>query len=95
VTGLEGPILFTVGLFVTVAVFAAFAFLIKAELEDGRIAAADRAGEPHVLDDTVGERRAAAAERLRETPLVPDVLADVVAPDGDATADGTARPAGL
>ncbi len=93
---MEESILFTVGLIVTVAVFGAFAFLIKAELEDGRIAAADRAGRPHVLDDTVAERRAAAAERLRDVPLVPDALADAVAPDPPAPADagGAPRPAG-
>lgn len=51
------PLLFLVGLAITAAVLAAFGLLIYAEVQDGKTASAEAAGENHSLDDTVAERR--------------------------------------
>lgn len=50
-------LLFLLGLVITAAVLGAFAFLIRAELQDGRIARAEAAGLDHELDETLTEVR--------------------------------------
>jgi hypothetical protein len=55
-------LLFLLGVAVTAAVLGAFAFLIRAEIGDGRIARAEAAGLDHELDETLSEARAAAVD---------------------------------
>jgi hypothetical protein len=57
--------LFLLGIVVTLAVLGAFAFLIRAEIQDGRIARADAAGLDHELDETLGEMAAAPPDGAR------------------------------
>jgi hypothetical protein len=61
--------LFLIGLAVTTAVLTAFALLIRAEVQDGRIDAAQREGRDHELDETVTELAAPGNDRRSDRVL--------------------------
>jgi hypothetical protein len=62
--------LFLIGLAVTAAVLTAFALLVRSEIQDGRIDAAEREGRAHELDETVSEITAPSNDHQPHRVLV-------------------------